>query len=61
MNCPACEHPDAYKGLLWIHCKNSDCRYFDARYVEQLKSELSNLSKVDRLIMLRDLLEKDDS
>ena len=60
MKCPECGHPDAYKGLLWIHCKNLNCRYFDARYVEQTKKDLGNLSASERLILLREMLKEEN-
>lgn len=57
MKCPECGSPDAYKSLLWIFCKNINCRYFDARYAEKLKKELTSLTKAERLILLRELLK----
>ena len=36
MKCPECKTENAYTGLLWVHCINTDCRYYDARYAEQV-------------------------
>ena len=56
MDCPSCNHPDAYIGLLWIHCRNTDCCFFDEKYDAKLKRERSTRFKdaVDRLIELAD-------
>ena len=69
MKCPCCGDPDSYTGLQWIHCKNKDCHYFDARYKKQLEEEELQLDpstaalydKVEKLILLRGELADDDS
>lgn len=58
MECPHCQTPDAYRGLKWIHCQNSDCKYFDARYCEKIVDEKKRrlnerlASGVEKLILL---------
>ena len=39
MNCPHCKESGAYTGLLWVHCQNKECRYYDARYAEKVRQE----------------------
>lgn len=42
-------------GLLWVHCQNTDCRYFDARYKAKVEKEISDsfADAVDKLILLQ--------
>ena len=61
MRCPYCEHADAYTGLLWVHCLNEDCKYFDPLYAAKMKQEkvIGSLfdqhiqDKAEKLILLR--------
>lgn len=63
--CPECATYDAYIGLLWVHCRNPQCRYYDKRYDERrTREELGDLlpemppppeSPSDRLKRVRDL------
>lgn len=62
MRCPACGTKESYTGLLWVHCKNKDCKYYDAEYAAKLKREKSGEGttydvhlndKVEKLILLR--------
>lgn len=39
VNCPHCKESGAYTGLLWVHCQNTECKYFDALYTEKVKRE----------------------
>jgi hypothetical protein len=69
MKCPRCGDPDSYTGLQWVHCKNEECYYFDARYKAKLEAELLDIppldsafyDKVEKLILLRGELADDDS
>jgi len=39
-----------------VHCRNKECRYFDARYSEKVQKEEKNSSfmdRVEKLILLR--------
>jgi hypothetical protein len=63
VDCPACHQSGAYIGLQWIHCQNTDCRYYDARYTEKVQRERSEAfyDSVENLILLRgETLELDD-
>lgn len=64
MRCPHCNESGAYTGLQWIHCQNKECRYFDARYTEQIRKEKQENSsffdKVEKLILLRGEVADDD-
>jgi len=65
MRCPECGTDDCYTGLQWVHCKNSDCKYYDARYASKLREEKRDErrersaydvcidNKVEKLILLR--------
>lgn len=61
MRCPHCKNAGAYTGLLWVHCQNEDCKYFDPRYVDKVKRERAIGSlyaahldeKAEKLILLR--------
>ena len=54
MDCPQCKKPGAYTGLLWVHCVNEACDYFDARYAAKVKTErITLLGKAERLISVR--------
>ena len=51
MNCPECKKPGAYIGLLWVHCKNVSCKYYDAIYATR-----KDLTQSEKLILLRGLV-----
>ena len=66
MRCPACGTDESYTGLQWVHCKNEECKYYDARYAAKLQQEKADKKacnssaydahlsgKVDKLILLR--------
>jgi hypothetical protein len=63
VDCPHCKKDGAYTGLLWVHCQNSDCKYFDARYTQKIKDEQSEALQraIDGLILLGgDVADPDD-
>lgn len=39
MDCPQCNESGAYHGLMWIHCMNEKCRFFDAYYTSRIRAE----------------------
>lgn len=41
MKCPLCSSDDAYTGLLFVHCRNKQCRHYDKKYDEKLHAERS--------------------
>ena len=56
MRCRECNDEGAYEGLLWIHCRNQKCRYYDATYAGKVKREEASsrfFDKVDKLSSLR--------
>ena len=55
VECPNCKQEGSYTGLLWVHCQNMECRYYDARYTEKVKQEdaASFVDTVEKLILLR--------
>ena len=66
MKCPACGDTESYTGLQWVHCKNTKCTYYDARYAEKLREEraasvkrfeASLNDKAERLIRIREKLD----
>lgn len=57
MKCPVCNSEDAYTGLLWIHCRNKKCRYYDKAYDEQKNEERSRLRPEQRLRLMRELMD----
>lgn len=55
VDCPNCKNRGAYRGLLWIHCQNEGCEFFDARYTRKIQLENSKAfnDAVDGLILLQ--------
>ena len=55
MECPGCNQDGAYVGLQWIHCQNSDCQFFDARYTSKVREEKASsfTDTVEKLILLQ--------
>ena len=63
MRCPHCKTDGVYIGLQWIHCLNTECRYYDKQYADKVAVESldaltaayedSFADKVERLIRLR--------
>jgi hypothetical protein len=61
VKCPECNTDGAYIGLRFIHCLNQLCKFYDARYAEDVGEESKRRpSPTERLILIRKLMELDD-